>query len=228
MCGRFTQHYTWSELYDALNLTSPDAPRNLEPRYNLGRFQTVDMVRPIERGNELVRALWEFVPFYWKKPLKEKKWSSFNAKSETLTQSRAFSPAWKRGQRCIVPISGFYEWPRPAKKGQPPYYIHSSTGPILFLAGLWSDWEDTEKEEWRTSCTVITTEPNALMREIPHHRCPAVISGRDLEQWIRGTEDDAYALLAPPPDDAMVAYTVSPYVNKIGNEGRECIEPIVA
>ena len=43
MCGRFTQHYTWAEVYDAMNLLGPS--RNLRPRYNIAPTTHVDVVR---------------------------------------------------------------------------------------------------------------------------------------------------------------------------------------
>jgi putative SOS response-associated peptidase YedK len=64
------------------------------------------------------------------------------------------------------------------------------------------------------------------MDSIPHHRCPVVIDDSDLDVWFTGDADAAYDLIHSPPDDAMTAYRVSPYVNKVGNEGPQCIEPL--
>lgn len=229
MCGRFTQHYTWSEVHDALSIIQPTVPPNLEPKYNLGRLQKVDLVRRIEGGNALERALWDLVPFWWKKPLKEKKFPTFNAVSEELLKKKSFVPSWKQGKRCIIPVSGIYEWPLPKQKGQAPFYIHGSHSPILFLAGLWSDWRDPDNNnETLLTCTVLTGAANGVMESIPHHRCPIIIDPTNVERWFTSSLDEAYSLLVPPPDDVMTAYRVSSYVNKIGNEGRECIEPLAA
>ena len=43
MCGRFTQHYTWSEVHAFLSVFGP--PRNLQPRYNVAPTTTVDVIR---------------------------------------------------------------------------------------------------------------------------------------------------------------------------------------
>ena len=226
MCGKASLNCTWREIYELYRLTAPASAPNLEPRYNVTRFQNVPVVRPVEDGRELVSMLWEFVPFWWSKPLKEKKFSTFNAKGEELREKKTFAPAWKRGQRCIMPVSGFYEWPRPMKKGQSPYYIQAKNSPVLSLAGLWGEWSDADTGESRLSCTIITTRPNALMDSIPHHRCPVVIDDSDLDVWFTVDADAAYDLIHSPPDDAMTAYRVSPYVNKVSNEGPQCIEPL--
>ncbi len=228
MCGKASLNYTWREIYELYRLTAPASAPNLEPRYNVTRFQKVPVVRPVEGGRELVSMLWEFIPFWWSKPLKEKKFSTFNAKGEELREKKTFAPAWKRGQRCIIPVSGFYEWLRPKKKGQSPYYIQAKNSPVLSLAGLWGEWKGADSGESRLSCTIITTKPNALMDSIPHHRCPVVIDDGDLDTWFTSDANTAYELIHSPPDDAMTAYRVSPYVNKVGNEGPQCIEPLAS
>jgi putative SOS response-associated peptidase YedK len=43
MCGRFTQHYTWCEVYEMYRLTL-GALRNIEPRDNIAPTTTIDAV----------------------------------------------------------------------------------------------------------------------------------------------------------------------------------------
>ena len=43
MCGRFTQHYTWSEVLQFLRVFGP--PRNLQPHYNIA--PTMSRTAPI-------------------------------------------------------------------------------------------------------------------------------------------------------------------------------------
>jgi putative SOS response-associated peptidase YedK len=51
MCGRFTQAYTWRELYELYRLTCP--PVNIEPRYNIAPTTMIDVVVPHEAGRDL-------------------------------------------------------------------------------------------------------------------------------------------------------------------------------
>ncbi len=56
MCGRFTQHYTWAQVHEFLNVIG--APQNLQPRYNIAPTTLVDMVRHDAEGRrELVRGV---------------------------------------------------------------------------------------------------------------------------------------------------------------------------
>ncbi len=43
MYCRFTQHYTWQQIYEFLNVIG--APQNLQPRHNIAPTTLVDMVR---------------------------------------------------------------------------------------------------------------------------------------------------------------------------------------
>ena len=52
MCGRFTQHYTWSEVHAFLNVfgTLP----NLRPRYNIAPTTDVEVIWVRDGVRELV------------------------------------------------------------------------------------------------------------------------------------------------------------------------------
>jgi len=91
MCGRFTRQYTWRELYELYRLISPAS--NLQPRYNICPTTTIDTVIAHEGKRELVAMRWGLVPGWWKKPLKELKLATFNARVETVAphQSQHFS-----------------------------------------------------------------------------------------------------------------------------------------
>jgi putative SOS response-associated peptidase YedK len=76
-----------------------------------------------------------------------------DARAETLASGALFGGPWKRGQRCIIPALGFYEWHVNAVGIKQPFYIHLDDQTIFGFAGLWED----------ESCTIITLPANALM-----------------------------------------------------------------
>jgi putative SOS response-associated peptidase YedK len=107
MCGRFTQNYTWEEVYKFLNVFG--ASRNLRPHYNIAPTTNVDVIRLDRAGRrELVSMRWGLVPYFWKKSLKEVP-ATFNARAETIAEKPTFRDSFKR-RRCIIPASGFFEW----------------------------------------------------------------------------------------------------------------------
>ena len=104
--------------------------------------------------------------------------------------------------------------------------IVMKSGEPFAFAGFWDSWRDPEGKMVR-SCTIITTEPNNLLRPI-HDRMPAILS-RDAEPfWLDDGLRDPLALgslLTPYPDGALEAYRVSPMVNRPSNDGPEVIVP---
>jgi putative SOS response-associated peptidase YedK len=78
------------------------------------------------------------------------------------------------------------------------------------------------------SFTIITTEPNELVRPV-HNRMPVILQPKDEEQWLdtsRISFAQARSLLKPYPENLMDAYDVSPIVNSAKYDGPECIRPV--
>ena len=106
MCGRFTLKATWAELVALYRLTMDAPPHNLRPRYNVCPTDPVDVVTAERR---LVTMRWGLVPWWWSKPLKELRMATFNARAETVETKPVFRDAFK-WSRCLIPMSGYYEW----------------------------------------------------------------------------------------------------------------------
>lgn len=71
--------------------------------------------------------------------------STINARSETVHSKPAYRLAFK-SRRCLVPVSGIYEWEKKDSKTKQPYIIYSASEQPLFLAGLWEAWKSSESE----------------------------------------------------------------------------------
>ena len=127
MCGRFTRKYTWDDLMGLYRLTSPAA--NLEPRYNVCPTDVVDTVVAREGKRELVPMRWGLVPMWWSKSLKELRLATFNARAETVQTKPFFREAFRR-TRCLIPVSGYYEWEDTAA-GKQPWYFTAADGDVI-------------------------------------------------------------------------------------------------
>ena len=84
-------------------------------------------------------------------------------------------PAFKHlvgSRRCIIPADGFYEWRKQGKR-KVPIWVYLTSRQPFGLAGLWDVWRkpDGGKVE---SFTIITTEPNELVRPV-HNRMPVIL-----------------------------------------------------
>ncbi len=154
----------------------------------------------------------------------------FNAKSETVDQSRAFrEPFHKR--RCVVPVSGFYEWVRSRTRrgdgARLPYYIHPHSLPGLLLAGVWDRWRSRDGGEVLESFAILTTRASAGL-EFVHDRQPVMLSVADARRWLACDTpvDELKGMLGSVLPVDLDAVPVSTYVNNARNKEARCIEPI--
>lgn len=87
------------------------------------------------------------------------------------------------------------------------------------MAGLWERWQSNEGLEIN-SCSVITTSPNKLMKDI-HDRMPAILKPENEHIWLdRSIEDTSYLkqFLIPYNHDMMEVFEVSSEVNSPAND----------
>jgi putative SOS response-associated peptidase YedK len=84
---------------------------------------------------------WGLVPFWWSKPLKELRLATFNARLETVTTKAFFREPFKK-RRCLMPVSGYYEWQDTPGGKQPHYFTARDGSPVLTIAGLWDEWKN--------------------------------------------------------------------------------------
>ena len=196
--------------------------RTVESHYNVAPTQIVPVCTLGDLGPGLESMRWGLLPF-WAKDAK-KAYSTINARAETVRTAPAFRDAWKRGQRCLVPASGLYEWVDEGGAKKQPYFIQAADRqkPIMF-AGLFSRWTGPEGAEVATY-TVITTEALGEIREI-HHRSPRVLLAGDWQAWLAGTAEEAIAFLEPEEVPLQV-HQVSLAVGNPRNQGEQLVAPL--
>ena len=133
MCGRYVSPDEAS-LEREFNLVRTEW--QFPPSYNVAPTQDVPVVRQTKAG-ELTgaRVHWGLIPF-WAKGV-QPKYSTINATVEKLTDGATWRVPWKRGQRCIMPAFGFYEWQvLPDGKTKQPFYITLNDQEVFGFAGL--------------------------------------------------------------------------------------------
>jgi putative SOS response-associated peptidase YedK len=106
----------------------------------------LDVVTANDDRRELVTMRWGLVTWWWSKPLKELRMATFNARAETVETKPVFRDAFKRS-RCLIPMSGYYEWQDTPNGKQPWYFTARDGSPLLTAAGLWGEWKNRESGE---------------------------------------------------------------------------------
>jgi putative SOS response-associated peptidase YedK len=194
--------------------------------FNVAPTEEVPVVRVRKGERQGLRLRWGLIPYFAKGV--PPKYSTINARIETVQTAASYRGPWGRGQRCLVVARGFYEWQTQADgKTRVPYYIHLNDQDIFAFAGLW-DSSRTDAGAWIESCVHITLPANRLLGEIHNtqQRMPAILAEDDREAWLSGSPQEAWATLKPYPDEHMVAWPVSTRVNKPDHDEPELIEPL--
>ncbi len=224
MCGRFTKNYTWQQIQALYRLTVPSAIPNMQPSFNVCPTDAVDTVIAHEGNRELVQMRWGLVPYWWNKPLKELRLATFNARIETVTTKPFYREPFKH-HRCLIPVSGYYEWQDTPKGKQRWYFTARDGSPLLTVAGLWDQWKSNETGERIKSCTMIISDPNDFVGEV-HDRMPVLLLPDQFDHWLSGNM--GVEELDPISNDYLQRWPVSKRVNssKADKDDTSLIEPI--
>jgi putative SOS response-associated peptidase YedK len=149
--------------------------------------------------------------------------ATFNSRAETVETKPAFRDAF-RPSRCLIPMSGYYEWQNTPSGKQPWYFTAADGSPLLTAAGLWDEWKNRETGERLKSCTMIVGEPNEFAADI-HDRMPVFLTAEQFAPWLSGEAGAEY--LKPVPNDYLQRWPVSKRVNssKADADDQTLIEP---
>ena len=223
MCGRSSLATDAAELSSYLATVGVHEKVEWRPRWNIAPTQDQLVVTAHEGGRTAAPTRWGLVPGWAKDP--EIGNSLINARSETVASKPAFRDAFRK-RRALVVVDGFYAWRVNGDGSKSPMRIRRADGAPFTFAGLWERWtrgRESPDPEPLTTCSIVTTTPNALMEPI-HHRMPVILDGDARETWLAAdaSADELLALLAPRDDEAFEAYEVSPMVNSPRNDRPEC------
>lgn len=219
MCGRFN---IISDPLTVLLMELVGLPHPGPDNFNAAPTETIQVLRLDETGSpELVPMRWWLTPHWSKAPTT--KYAMFNAKSETAATSPAFRDPFKK-RRCVVPVSGFYEWTR-LNNQKVPFLLRPHAEPGLLLAGLWDRWRNPETDQLLESFTVLTVPASPAMEQI-HKRQPLMLSVQDARSWMDPDNGEFQSLISSNLPVEIDAVPVSTYVNNARHKDDRCMEPI--
>jgi putative SOS response-associated peptidase YedK len=220
MCGRYRR--TSSEEEIARQYHIPIPPQlDLPISYNIAPTQDVLAIRfnPQTRQRTLDALRWGLIPNWAKDP--KIAYKTINARAETVDTAPSYRQAFKK-RRCLIPVDTFFEWKK-VLGGKIPHAIGMKDESVFVFAGLWEGWKPPDSEEWLHTCTIITGEPNELVREI-HTRMPVILTEEHHDAWLSG--EAGKEILVPFPADRMNAWPISPRVNSPRNNDPGILEPV--
>ena len=226
MCGRFVGAFSaellMEEMTEALsgaNMTFAlvDDGQLFAPNYNTAPTHTVPILRHEESVVVVDPMQWGLVPSWSKDPSVGSK--MINARSETITEKPSFRQSVP-SRRCIIPMSGFYEWDRTDPKRKVPYFVTREDGCLMLVAGIWTP---SPALDGRHTFSLITRESVDDLSYI-HSRSPVELYVDDAVEWMCNPEPPL-ELFMPETQPRFVAAKVSSRVNSVRNNDSSLILP---
>ena len=194
MCGKAAvSHLSWKDIYAWANsLVPPDAlPADPESRKNISpsrlrrqsepdsmTWETLPAIYTDGQRDCATEAIWPFLPFWSRGQLPRNKNGKLlsTANARLRREGQPFAPsymgAWSKDVRVLIPVSWFYEFDSRVHP-QVPYAVFPLHASFWMLCGLgcWFTASDGTKT---LSISIITVEPNEVLKSVGHHRSPAL------------------------------------------------------
>lgn len=140
-----------------------------------------------------------------------KKAPTYNAISETAFDKPSFRGALNNGRRCLVPVTGFFEWHHLGKLTYP-HFIRLKHGGIFCLAGIHENG----------TYSILTCPANALMEQVHNQkkRMPVIIPRELEETWLQPglSREEVLSMCVPYPAELMETWTVGRGITARGQD----------
>jgi len=225
MCGRYIAgDQDYAEYCRILGIATTEPLAGFRS-FNIAPSTMVPVVIPVEALNAVTFMRFGLIPSWLHG--EQPKFSTINATVEKLVSAPSWRTPWKRGQRCLIPATGFYEWHVNEDGSKQPFVVRVKDQKVFSFAGIW-DASTRENGEVINSCAIITLPANNIMAEVHNskQRMPAILQPTEYETWLRGTPQAALELITQYSDEQINAYPVSTKVNAPKNNTAELLEPI--
>ena len=191
-------------------------------RFNVAAQQYVPAIRIHDGQSEGMMLRWGLIPSWAEgRPPDD---ATVCADLDRIESSNVYRMPWLSGQRCILPVSGFYAWQLTREKFRQPYFVHLVNRSVFGLAAVW-DRSVADDDDVIESCSVIRVQANDLLADFAL-RMPAILRRKDYDTWLRGTPVQAKAALQPYNPAWMQAHAVSPRVNSTEPDDAGLIRPV--
>jgi len=207
MCGRYYVDVTKDELSFVNNFSEFEYEQN----FNVAP----QAVAPCIIDNTLVAVNWGYFPDCLKQQSNPR--PLFNTRYESLLEKKTFTSAFKNS-RCLIPISGWYEWKEEEGIKQP-YYFFSNSSETLIAAGLYWNRSSGDIES-----SIITREAVGDLQNV-HNRSPLLLNKENRDLWMSDiTSEEIYTEILDYSYTDIEFYKVDRAVNNPKNNNESLIQ----
>ncbi len=239
MCGKAAvSHLKWKDVFAWATSLTPVAtlPEDPESRINVSPsrlrrksepdsmvWETLPAIYADGEYDHPTEAVWPFLPYWSHGQLPRNKDGKLisTANARLRREGAVFAPsymgAWSKDKRVLIPVSWFYEFDSRVRP-QIPYAVFPLHAPFWMLCGL-ASWFTAKDGLKQLSVSIITVEPNEVLKSVGHHRSPAILRNPDeAALWLRAPKPEALKLLRPFPEENMGVEEVPMGIKIPGNE----------
>ena len=194
MCGRFALNHSTVVVTKQFSVREGEAAIQLVDNDDIRPTTPIGTIISEQGDRHVVPMRWGFVPHWYERldsgPL------LINARSETIAEKPAFRDAC-RTRRCLIPMSGFYEWQVLGPKAKRVHWLAPGDGGVGAFAGIWQAWTGPDGTEQAT-CAIVTCAAPDTLNHI-HARLPVALEQEHYAKWLGEEGHGAARLMQPPP-----------------------------
>jgi putative SOS response-associated peptidase YedK len=205
MCNLYSLNKGQAAIIDLVKVWK-DSTGNMAPLPGIWPDSEAPVVRNTSEGRELTLMRWG---------MPSPSFALKNRKADPgITNIRNIaSPHWRRWlgieHRCLVPMTSFSEYEKPAgEPAVPVWFAQNESRPLAFFAGIWTCWTSVRKlKEGETTNELfgfLTTEANGVVAPIHPKAMPVILTKPDdWEIWLSAPTAEAMQLQKPLPDAGL-------------------------
>ena len=233
MCGRYALNISGDDLALEYNANNPNTAYTAS-NWNISPTTTIPFISESKNGSvtrDINLASWGLIPSWAKDSSRLA--NAINARVESISEKPSFRSAFK-SRRCLVPVSGYYEWATELGQYRPkqPFFISNKESKTLAFAGIYEEWVNPESNQVLTTAAIITRSAVGIVAPI-HNRMPIILPSTLWADWLTPNElsksevvDYLHLLDLPNPDEQLRFWPVSEEVNNARNSGPALANPI--
>ncbi|AZP13302.1 SOS response-associated peptidase [Undibacterium parvum] len=116
-----------------------------------------------------------------------KRFSTMNARAETLAQLRSYSQAWRGGQLCLVPMQHFFEPSYESGRAER-WQIGLKDASDFAVAGLYKEWREQDQLSYSFTQITINADQHPLMQRFhklgEEKRSLVILPDQNYDAWL--------------------------------------------
>ena len=192
MCSQYELVSPVSKIISHARITLDDSVLGLTWDTHVFPYTKAPVITKYNNQHSLRLMSYSLIPS-WSKIAKPK-FTTYNARLDRPGKQSGKleliyeAPTWSkpfRSQRCIVPLSGFFESCREGSHaGNMVKFSNKDESDLLLAAGVYDRWTDRSTGEIIDSFAILTDDPVPFIQEVGHDRQPVFLSLDNAYKWL--------------------------------------------